>query len=185
MGRIPIAVAALLTCALLALPATSSASGSWDRLLAPESACPGQNDASLPVRAQENAMICMHRWARAQQNVSGLHLSKKLQAASRRKARDIQRCGQFSHYACSRNPFYWEQRVGFFRGAYGAGENLALTFGPNTTVRSAMNLWLNSTEHRQNLLAPQYREVGISLVTGRFRGSRGAHIWVAEFGYHH
>jgi uncharacterized protein YkwD len=184
MGRIHMIALVAAACALFVLPASASASGSWDSLLAPESACPGQDDASLPVRVQENAMVCMHRWARAQQSVSGLHISKKLQSASRRKAHDIQRCGQFSHYACSRNPFYWEQRVGFCRGTYGAGENLALTFGA-ATVRGAMSLWLNSPEHRQNLLAPQYREVGISLVTGRFRGSRGAHIWVAEFGYHH
>ena len=88
-------------------------------------------------------------------------------------------------YACGRDAFYWEQRVGLFRGSYGAGENLALTFGSETTARGAMDLWLNSPEHRRNLLAPQYRNVGISLVTGRFRGNGDAHIWVAQFGYHH
>jgi uncharacterized protein YkwD len=48
-----------------------------------------------------------------------------------------------------------------------------------------MDLWLNSTEHRQNLLMPRYRDVGMALVTGTFHGSRSAHIWVAQFGYHH
>jgi uncharacterized protein YkwD len=185
MGRIPRLALLVVACAALFIAPASASASQWDRLLAPETACPGQDDASLPVAAQVQAMVCMHNWARSQQHLSGLRVSKQLRASSRRKAHDIQRCGQFSHSACGRSAFYWEQRVGFFRGTYGAGENLALTYGPDTTVRAAMDLWLNSPEHRENLLRPQYRNVGIALVEGRFRGSNGAHIWVAQFGYHH
>jgi uncharacterized protein YkwD len=185
MGRFRTIVLLAVAVALFALPAAASASGSWDRLLAPESACPGQNDASLPAATQVEAMVCMHRWARNQEHLSGLHVSRQLLSSSARKAQDITRCGQFSHYACGRDAFYWEQRVGFFRGTFGAGENLALTYGADTTVRGAMDLWLNSPEHRQVLLTPRYRDVGVTLVTGSFDGNSGAHIWVAQFGYHH
>ena len=186
MGRIPtIAVLAVAFVLLAVLPASASASAPWDRLLAPESACPGQSDGSLPRPIQVESMICMHNWARSQEHLSALGVSRQLRASANRKAHDIKRCGQFSHTACGRYVFYWERRVGFFRGSYGAAENLALTFGSGTTVRDAMDLWLNSPEHRRNLLAPQYRNVGISLVTGRFRGNGNAHIWVAQFGYHH
>jgi uncharacterized protein YkwD len=174
-----------LAVVALAIPAAASAADPYAGLLAPESACPGQNDASLPVATQVNAMVCMQRWARNEQHLSGLRLSKQLRASSERKARDIRHCEQFSHYACGRNAFYWEQRVGFFHGTYGAGENLALTYGADTTVRGAMDLWLNSAEHRRNLLTPSYRELGVTLVTGRFEGNDGAHIWVSQFGYHH
>jgi uncharacterized protein YkwD len=184
MGRVRIIALFAAVCALFAVPATASASGPWDRLLAPETACPGQDDASLPAVTQVKAMICMHRWARHQVHLSGLHVSKQLRSSSTRKARDIRHCRQFSHYACGRDAFYWEQRVGFFRGTYGAGENLALTYGEDTTVRGAMDLWLNSPEHRHVLLTPRYRDVGVTLVTGPFRGG-SAHIWVAQFGYRH
>jgi uncharacterized protein YkwD len=180
-----IAVLAVAFVLLAILPASASASASWDRLLAPESACPGQSDGSLPRPIQVQSMICMHNWARSQEHLSALSVSRQLRASSNRKAHDIKRCGEFSHSACGRNAFYWEQRFGFFRGTYGAGENLALTYGADTTVRGTMDLWLNSTEHRQNLLMPRYRDVGMALVTGTFHGSRGAHIWVAQFGYHH
>jgi uncharacterized protein YkwD len=175
-----------VACALCVVPATASASASesWDRLLAPEAACSVQTDGSLPRAVQVQTMICMHNWARAQEQVSGLGVSKKLRTSSSRKAQDIKRCGQFSHYACGRDAFYWERRVGFLRGTYGVGENLVFTAGAAGTVRQAMNMWLNSSEHRHNLLAPEYREFGISLVTGRFHRSRNAHIWVAQFGYH-
>ncbi len=130
-------------------------------------------------------MVCMHRWARAQQGLQGIHVSKQLRSSSTRKARDIRRCGQFSHYACGRDAFYWFDRVGFLRGSYGAGENLALTYGDNSTVREAMDLWLNSDEHRQVLLTGNYDDIGISVATGSFDGHAGATIWVAHFGYHH
>ncbi len=179
-------LAAITALALaLAIPAVASASDPYADLLAPESVCPGQSDASLPAAAQEQTMVCLHRYARSQEHLSGLRISKQLRGSAARKAHDIRRCRQFSHYACGRNAFYWEQRTGFFRGTYGAGENLALTYGEDATPRGTMDLWLNSPEHRSNLLNPRYRNVGMALVTGQFAGNSGAHIWVAQFGYHH
>jgi uncharacterized protein YkwD len=174
-----------LALAALAAPAVASASDPYADLLAPDSACPGASDASLPVVTQEKAMICLHRWARHHEHLSGLHVSRQLRVSSARKARDIRHCRQFSHYACGRDAFYWEQRVGFFRGTFGAGENLALTYGADTSPRATMDLWLNSSEHRHVLLSPRYRNVGMALSTGQFEGNSGAHIWVAQFGYHH
>ena len=170
---------------LLMIPATASASGSWDSLLAPESACPGQSDASLPDATQVHTMVCMHRWARAQQGLSGLHISKQLRSSSARKARDIRRCQDFSHDACGRDAFYWFKKVGFFRGSWGAGENLEFGNGEAGTVRGAMSAWLNSDEHRSVLLTPSFNDIGISVVTDKFMGYSGVSIWVAHFGYHH
>jgi uncharacterized protein YkwD len=174
-----------VTVGLLAAPIAARASGQWDSLLAPESACPGQSDASLQPAARAQVMVCMHNWARAQEGLQPLGLSKPLRVSSSRKARDIRRCQQFSHEACGRNPFYWFRRVGFLRGSYGAGENLATGPAATWTVRETMSHWLNSDEHRSVLLMPSFNEVGISEVTGRLEGQRGMAIWVAHFGYHH
>jgi uncharacterized protein YkwD len=174
-----------VTVALLATPAAASASGQWDSLLAPESACPGQSDSSLQPAARTQAMVCMHNWARAQEGLPALSIAKPLLVSSSRKARDIRRCQQFSHEACGRNPFYWFKRVGFLRGSYGAGENLAAGPAATWTVRETMSHWLNSDIHRSVLLMPSFNEVGISEVTGRLQGHGGMAIWVAHFGYHH
>ena len=178
-------VLAAVASALLLAPAAASASGPWDSLLAPESACPGQSDASLPVATQEQTMVCMHRWARAQEGLSGLHVSKRLSASSARKARDIRRCQDFSHDACGRDAFYWFKRRGFLKGRFGAGENLELGNAEAATVHGAMSAWLNSDEHRSVLLDRSFDDVGISVVTGNFKGYTGVAIWVAHFGYHH
>ena len=137
----------------LAIPAVASASDPYADLLAPESACPGQDGCRRfrrPRRADHDLPAPL---GPATASTSRACTSRSSSAPHpARKARDIRRCRQFSHYACGRNAFYWEQRVGFFRGTYGAGENLALTYGADTTPRGTMDLWLNSAEHRSNLL---------------------------------
>lgn len=176
---------ATVTCAILLAPAAASASGPWDNLLAPESACPGQTDRSLPAGAQERTMVCMHNWVRTEKGLKPLHSAKRLRSSSNKKARDIRHCRQFSHEACGRDAFYWFRRVGFMRGTWGAGENLAYGQGNLGTVRDMMSAWLNSDVHRSVLLTPNFDDVGISVLDGRFHGHRGVAIWVAHFGYHH
>lgn len=55
------------------------------------------------------------------------------------------------------------------------GENLA---AGQTTVQQAMNDWIASTEHRENILDPRFTELGVGVRTG---GSYGTY-WVQEFG---
>jgi uncharacterized protein YkwD len=179
-----IGLAALVGGLLTLAPATASASGPWDSLLAPESACPGQSDPTLPPATQEQTMVCMHNWARAQRGLGPMQNDGKLSRSSLKKAKDIRRCQQFSHNACGRNTFYWVQRVGFETGHYGAGENLEYGQGTMATVRGAMSAWLNSSIHRNDLLTPSWKDVGISVVDGRLDGHPAVAIWVAHFGYH-
>ena len=179
-----ILVGALACAALALIPASASASGPYDSMLAPESACPGQSNPSLPIAVQEQTMVCMHNWARAQRGLSGLQVDGQLQRSSLKKAKDIRRCQQFSHEACGRNAFYWVRRVGFETGAYGAGENLEFGQGTRGTVRGAMSAWLNSTVHRDDLLTASWKDVGISVLKGKLDGHPGVAIWVAHFGYH-
>ena len=172
-------------CLALALPAGAGASESWDSLLAPSSGCPDQSAVSLTPGARAHAMVCMYNWARSQEGLPPLVLSSQLRASSLRKARDIRRCQQFSHYACGRSPFYWIRRVGFMRGTFGAGEILANGPAATWTVRETMSEWLASEEHRSVILSPSFSEVGVSEVTGKLDGQGGTAIWVAHFGYHH
>jgi uncharacterized protein YkwD len=176
---------AITAAALLVTPAVATAADEPDKLLAPESACPGQSDRSLPHSVQTATMVCMHQYARAQAGLQQFHGSKKLRTSSSRKARDVMRCKQFSHTACGRDAFYWFRRVGFMKGNFGVGENLVLGSGDGGTVRSAMNGWLHSDPHRSILLTASFDRLGIGLVTGEFHGFKGTAVWVAHFGYQH
>lgn len=48
-----------------------------------------------------------------------------------------------------------------------AGENLARGF---TTPSDVINAWMNSPEHRQNMLSGNYKEVGFAVETGNLSG---------------
>ena len=173
----------LLLAATVALAVPATAAADSDPLLAPETACPGQSDLSLPPAAREQIMLCMHRYARSQSGLSWLNDSRQLRTSSRRKARDLRRCHQFSHTACGRDPFYWFVRVGFMRGTCGAAENLAVGSGGLGSVRQMMEAWLHSPEHRANILNPSFDEAGLSLASGRIHGYGRVQIWVGHFGY--
>ena len=48
-----------------------------------------------------------------------------------------------------------------------AGENLARDF---QDAPSAVNAWMNSPSHRENILNPNYRDIGIGVVEGNLAG---------------
>lgn len=49
-------------------------------------------------------------------------------------------------------------------------ENLAL--GNFTTAQEVVTAWMNSTQHRANILYPDYQEIGSAVRMGTYRGSR-------------
>lgn len=51
-------------------------------------------------------------------------------------------------------------------GDWAIGENLAWGSGTLATPKSLVNAWMNSPPHRENLLASDYREVGMGVVFG-------------------
>jgi uncharacterized protein YkwD len=164
---------------------SGSAQTSKDSLLAPESACPGQSDAKLPVAAQERAMVCMQNYARAAKGRHALRVFKPLRVSATDKAHDIRRCQQLSHEACGREFSYWIARVGFFKGSWEVGEVLADGGGQRGTVRGTMRAWLDSDTHRAVLLHRGFDLVGVGLVRGRFHGYPHTRIWVAHLGDRH
>jgi uncharacterized protein YkwD len=56
-----------------------------------------------------------------------------------------------------------------------AGENVAYGFGDAAAVMSG---WMNSEGHRQNILNPNYKEIGI----GYAHGADGRLYWTQDFG---
>src|SRR6185436_20656588 len=60
-----------------------------------------------------------------------------------------------------------------------AGENLAEGFDDNTTV---MDAWMNSPTHKENILKPEFREIGIGGARGTYQGEQNNTIVVIHFG---
>jgi uncharacterized protein YkwD len=58
--------------------------------------------------------------------------------------------------------------TGYLRGARSwlVGENLVWGTGPLSTPQALVTAWMNSPPHRENLLRPSFREIGIAAVAG-------------------
>jgi uncharacterized protein YkwD len=179
-----VAVASALVGALS--PASTAQAVSVERLLAPAGQCKGQLSSAVPARVQVRAMVCLHRYARRKAgHRRWVRLSPMLRRSANLKARDLVRCGTFSHEPCGRDAFARHQQVGFMRrGEFGVGENLAAGDGEAGSPREMMSAWLRSPLHRRALLTKAFDEIGVALVRGAYRDDWTAtQVWVAHFGY--
>jgi uncharacterized protein YkwD len=175
------AVAALAAAVLLGGGSSARAAGPYDYLLAPGTRCANQTSAAASLNLQAQSMYCLINYARERSGRATL-TPTALMASAARKSRDILSCQQLSHTACGRDFAFHIRAVGYGGSCWGAGENLAYGTGSFGAPRSIMSGWLNSSGHRQNMLASYFRDYGIGLLRGSLSGSSGQ-VWVAHFGY--
>ncbi len=161
---------------------TAARSAASSPLLAPATACPGQDDLAAPAAAQEQTMICMTNFARAASGLGELAEVEELDRSALGKAGDVLRCDSFSHFACGREFTYWIREAGYIgESCWHAGENLAWGTEEYGSVGAIFRAWMNSPTHRQNIFG-DYEQIGIGLLTGSLEGRRGAHVWATHFG---
>ncbi|HXF30018.1 MAG TPA: CAP domain-containing protein [Solirubrobacterales bacterium] len=151
--------------------------------LAPVEACPDQTSPALSAEEQVPVMLCMTNYARTANGLAPLKPNAQLGRAAAQKSIDILGCDEFSHYACGRNFYFWDQKFGYLRGCWKVAENIAWGTGSFATVRSIFANWLESTEHHENILGP-YKEIGIGLRVGKLESYEGAAVWTQDFGSH-
>jgi uncharacterized protein YkwD len=177
-------VAFVLSVVLLGM----TPSPGWADDLAPVGTCPGADVTVSPPADQMSGMLCLINYARGQHGLNTLSTSDVLNRSAASKADDEVACNDFSHTPCGKpveEPF---QRAGYIDASYEwkVGENLAKQAPPLSAPRDVMQAWLNSTEHRDNILSPDWTEQGVALLQpGSYLGVTGSAVWVSHFGERH
>lgn len=98
--------------------------------------------------------------------IKPLQFDERLSEAAHLKAQDMFSRQYWAHTAPDgTTPWYWLKEVDY-RYAY-AGENLAKDFRSDQGVLAA---WMNSNEHRQNVLNTRFSQVGFAVVDGVLNG---------------
>lgn len=124
-----------------------------------------------------NALVDETNTARASDSLSPLKPSTLLELAAQDKANDMAKNGYFAHTSPTGiTPWYWFQKVGY--NFIYAGENLAVNFVDSSDV---MNAWMNSPEHKANILNSHFTQIGIATANGTYDG-RPAVFAVQLFG---
>lgn len=114
---------------------------------------------------------------RAENGLPPVTENESLDAAARAKGADMLAKGYWAHVAPDGTE-PWD----FFRGVkykyrY-AGENLARDF---SSASGAVEGWMASPSHRENMLSPKYKDIGVAVVEGSLNG-KDATIVVQLFG---
>lgn len=138
-------------------------------------------------RLEPPVLVELNRIRRAH-SLRPLRLSTQLSAAADLQSRTMGRLGFFAHESSDGSPF-WKRVQRFYpQGRYAnwsVGENL-LWSSPTIDAKRALELWMASPKHRENILAPAWREIGIGAVSvarapGVYGGS-DVTILATEFG---
>jgi uncharacterized protein YkwD len=166
---------ALFACLLSALAVSASAPSATD----------GRGGT---VDTLERSVVSEINAFRRSHGLVALRLSPQLSRAAHQHSLEMARVGYFAHASADGSSF--DKRIGRFypsgrREYWSVGENL-LWSSPEIDAAAALQLWVNSPPHRENLLTARWREIGISAVhvsagPGTF-GGQPVTIVTADFG---
>ena len=113
--------------------------------------------------------------ARVDEGGAALRENELLNAAAQAKADDMAKRGYFSHTGPDGEaPWTWVAKAGYDYTF--AGENLAVRFNDSKDVVDA---WMASPTHRANIIKPQYKEIGVGIAEGTYKG--GPATFVVQF----
>ena len=126
---------------------------------------------------------------RVQHGLSKLRLNPQLNVAAHAHSQQMAQKGYFAHESADGSAF-WKRLRSFYVSAHSwsVGENL-LWSSPGVDGSRALQMWLDSPEHRKNLENPSWREIGVSAVhvvqaPGVYHGQEVT-IVTTDFGVRH
>ena len=137
--------------------------------------------------AKEKRTFALHNEIRRKHHLPTFCVHPALEKAARDHSEDMIRKDYFSHNTKGRNETA-EQRIKRFGytpqgySFYMIGENIALGSGTSGEPDSIMSSWMKSDDHRHNILNGKFREIGIGVSTGTWKGNEGVSMYTADFG---
>jgi uncharacterized protein YkwD len=126
------------------------------------------------TRKEARILGAMNR-VRAAHGIRPLRADPTLTRAARSHSRDMLRRNYFAHgaFAARMSAFHAPGRI--------LGENIAWGAGRLGAAAHVVQMWLESPEHRANVLQPGFTRVGLSAPEGPFAGSGDVTVVTADF----
>jgi uncharacterized protein YkwD len=128
------------------------------------------------MTAQEQTIVDLVNQQRAQAGLAPLQVSPQLVEEAHIQSTDMAEIGVMAHVlpgAALPTPESRAQYVGY-NYSY-LGENVAFNYPDDNSVMTA---WMNSPEHRANILDPSYTQIGVGIAYD----SQGEPYYTQEFG---
>jgi uncharacterized protein YkwD len=146
---------------------------------------PSAAAAQASAGGGQEATLCFLNTERANAGLHPVRLDDRLASAARAHSSDMVTRGYFAHVSPSGEPL--AQRVastGWMRGRrrWALGETLAWGTGSLATPAAIVAAWMRSPPHREIVLRPGFRRVGIGIVAGTPFGQADGATYTADFG---
>jgi uncharacterized protein YkwD len=184
--RIPaLAVAFVLSLVVLAAALTAPA-----RAEAARCASSHASPAKLSKHRASKSILCLINKERASHGLHAVKLQGKQTSAARKHTRLMIHDRCFAHECPGEGELVRRMERADYLPCdcyWGVGENLAYGVRDYGSPKSIMHAWMNSPEHRTNILNGDYRDIGIGIVWGTpDEGSaRSSATYTTDFGYKH
>jgi uncharacterized protein YkwD len=141
--------------------------------------CDGE---SLYLNAYEKSTYELHNQTRASNGLATLCVHEALTQAAQYHSQDMIDKGYFSHNSYDGESYSARLERFGYDSYEEVGENIAWGTGTKAYPDSTFQSWMNSSEHQENILSPNYREVGIGTATGECEGYSGCTMYTVDFG---
>ena len=133
-------------------------------------------DSSIVISTQN--LVKKHNEIRERYGLGTVKLSSVLSNSATAKANAMLANNCWAHYCPEgKSPWAYFDEAGYVYEF--AGENLAEGF---YNVNLLMETWMNSQTHKDNILNPNYDEMGVGIVSGNFQGNTSNIIVAVHFG---
>lgn len=117
------------------------------------------------INISSDKLIKMTNNYRVSQGLNPLSVNARLTQAAVNKATDMLQKQYFNHTSPDGKIFSeWIKEVGY--KYFYVGENLAIDFQDEKNLFQA---WLNSPTHLANIIKPQYQEIGLATIAGKYK----------------
>jgi uncharacterized protein YkwD len=136
----------------------------------------GNAKTHVALTSLESGVLQQLNKIRVQHGLVPVKINARLTAAAEQHSTEMGADGYFEHNSHDGTAFWKRISRWYASGGYGywsVGENL-LWSSPDVDPAHALELWMNSPEHRANILAPRWREIGVAAV----------HVQAAPGDYH-
>ena len=123
----------------------------------------------LDETQMESSILCLINEDRTSYGLQPVSPNASLRQAALSHSNDMVDNGYFEHTSPTGVTFIDRiQATGYMKPArtWVVGENLVWGTGPLSTPNALVTAWMNSPPHRENLLRPSFREIGIAAVPG-------------------
>ena len=157
-------------------------------VVAAPTAAPAPVHREQSVAALDTAVLEGLNAIRKAHGLVSLRASASLAAAAGFHSRELATGGYFAHTSADGGAF-WKRIERWYApratGSWEVGENL-LWCSPDVDAQQALRSWMDSPEHRANILGADWREIGVAAVhvtsAGGVYGGRPVTIITADFG---